>query len=426
LPAVTGSSQTQVAIIGAGPAGLMAAETIAQSGSRVIIYDAMPSVGRKFLMAGRGGLNLTHSEPLATFLTRYREANPQLVAAIEAFPPDRLRAWCEALGQPTFVGSSGRIFPKALKASPLLRAWLQRLSAMGVQFSLRHRWVGWDEHGRLLFQTPAGQNAKDARATVLALGGASWPRLGSDGGWAATLRAKGVKVSPLKAANCGFTVAWSDVFRDRFEGEPLKGIALSFGDRTVRGEAVITRSGIEGGAIYALSADLREAIIGSGQAMVTVALRPDLQRSALVARLSAPRGKQTFSNWLRKSAQLPPVAIGLLQETAMASEVSLSSLSPEQLADRINAVPLRLAGVAPIARAISSAGGIAFEEIDADFMIRRLPGVFAAGEMLDWEAPTGGYLLQASFATGAAAGRGVLKWLTPHGEARSNAARLEP
>jgi uncharacterized flavoprotein (TIGR03862 family) len=426
LPAVTGSSQTQVAIIGAGPAGLMAAETIAQSGSRVIIYDAMPSVGRKFLMAGRGGLNLTHSEPLATFLTRYREANPQLVAAIEAFPPDRLRAWCEALGQPTFVGSSGRIFPKALKASPLLRAWLQRLSAMGVQFSLRHRWVGWDEHGRLLFQTPDGPSAKDARATVLALGGASWPRLGSDGGWAATLRAKGVKVSPLKAANCGFTVAWSDVFRDRFEGEPLKGIALSFGDRTVRGEAVITRSGIEGGAIYALSADLREAIIGSGQAMVAVALRPDLQRSALVARLSAPRGKQTFSNWLRKSAQLPPVAIGLLQETAMASEVSLSSLSPEQLADRINAVPLRLAGVAPIARAISSAGGIAFEEIDADFMIRRLPGVFAAGEMLDWEAPTGGYLLQASFATGAAAGRGALKWLTPHGEARSNAARLEP
>jgi uncharacterized flavoprotein (TIGR03862 family) len=415
-----------IAIIGAGPAGLMAAETIAQSGSRVTVYDAMPSVGRKFLMAGRGGLNLTHSEPLATFLTRYREANPQLVAAIEAFPPDRLRAWCEALGQPTFVGSSGRIFPKALKASPLLRAWLRRLDAMGVQFSLRHRWVDWDEHGRLLFQTPDGPSAKDARATVLALGGASWPRLGSDGGWAATLRAKGVKVSPLKPANCGFTVAWSDVFRDRFEGEPLKGIALSFGDRTVRGEAVITRSGIEGGAIYALSADLREAIIGSGQAMVSVALRPDLQRSALVARLSAPRGKQTFSNWLRKSAQLPPVAIGLLQETAMASGVSLSLLSPEQLAEDINAVPLRLAGVAPIARAISSAGGIAFEEIDADFMIRRLPGIFAAGEMLDWEAPTGGYLLQACFATGAAAGRGALKWLTPHGEARSNAARLEP
>ncbi len=426
MPAVTGSSQTQVAVIGAGPAGLMAAETIAQAGTRVTIYDAMPSVGRKFLMAGRGGLNLTHGEPLATFLTRYREANPQLVAAIHAFPPDRLRAWCEALGQPTFVGSSGRIFPKVLKASPLLRAWLRRLDAMGVQFSLRHRWVGWDQHGRLLFQTSDGQSAKDVRATVLALGGASWPRLGSDGQWAATLRAKGVKVSPLKAANSGFTVAWSDIFRDRFEGEPLKGIALSFGDRTVRGEAVITRSGIEGGAIYALSADLREAIIGSGQAMVSVALRPDLQKRALVARLSAPRGKQTFSNWLRKSVQLPPVSIGLLQETAMASGVSLSLLSPEQLAEYINAVPLRLAGIAPIARAISSAGGIVFEEIDADFMIRRLPGVFAAGEMLDWEAPTGGYLLQACFATGAAAGRGVLKWLTPHGEERSNAARLEP
>ena len=426
MPAVTGSSQTQVAVIGAGPAGLMAAETIAQAGTRVTIYDAMPSVGRKFLMAGRGGLNLTHGEPLATFLTRYREANPQLVAAIHAFPPDRLRAWCEALGQPTFVGSSGRIFPKVLKASPLLRAWLRRLDAMGVQFSLRHRWVGWDQHGRLLFQTSDGQSAKDVRATVLALGGASWPRLGSDGQWAATLRAKGVKVSPLKPANSGFTVAWSDIFRDRFEGEPLKGIALSFGDRTVRGEAVITRSGIEGGAIYALSADLREAIIGSGQAMVSVALRPDLQKRALVARLSAPRGKQTFSNWLRKSVQLPPVSIGLLQETAMASGVSLSLLSPEQLAEYINAVPLRLAGIAPIARAISSAGGIVFEEIDADFMIRRLPGVFAAGEMLDWEAPTGGYLLQACFATGAAAGRGVLKWLTPHGEERSNAARLEP
>ena len=426
MPAVTGSSQTQVAVIGAGPAGLMAAETIAQAGTRVTIYDAMPSVGRKFLMAGRGGLNLTHGEPLATFLTRYREANPQLVAAIHAFPPDRLRAWCEALGQPTFVGSSGRIFPKVLKASPLLRAWLRRLDAMGVQFSLRHRWVGWDQHGRLLFQTPDGQSAKDVRATMLALGGASWPRLGSDGQWAATLRAKGVKVSPLKPANSGFTVAWSDIFRDRFEGEPLKGIALSFGDRTVRGEAVITRSGIEGGAIYALSADLREAIIGSGQAMVSVALRPDLQKRALVARLSAPRGKQTFSNWLRKSVQLPPVSIGLLQETAMASGVSLSLLSPEQLAEYINAVPLRLAGIAPIARAISSAGGIVFEEIDADFMIRRLPGVFAAGEMLDWEAPTGGYLLQACFATGAAAGRGVLKWLTPHGEERSNAARLEP
>ena len=407
----TQSSQTQVAIIGAGPAGLMAAETIAQGGARVMVYDAMPSVGRKFLMAGRGGLNLTHSEPLPTFLSRYREARPQLAPAIETFLPDFLRAWCEGLGQPTFTGSSGRIFPKVLKASPLLRGWLRRLDAMGVQFSLRHRWTGWDEEGRLLFQMPEGQIAVEARATVLALGGASWPRLGSDGGWVETLRAKGVKVSSLKPANCGFTVAWSDIFRERFEGEPLKSIAVSFGGLTVRGEAVITRAGIEGGAIYALSRDLREAILGSGEATLHIALRPDLQAAALAARLSAPRGKQTLSNWLRKAAQLPPVALGLLQETTKSSGLSLSSLSPEALAKWINDVPVELTGVAPIARAISSAGGVAFDQLDADFMIRRLPGVFAAGEMLDWEAPTGGYLLQACFATGAAAGRGVLRWL---------------
>ena len=239
--------KSNVAIIGAGPAGLMAAETLALGGARVTVYDVMPSVGRKFLMAGRGGLNLTHSEPLPAFLVRYREAMPQLAAAIQAFPPDHLRAWCEALGQPTFVGSSGRIFPKTLKASPLLRAWLRRLDAMGVQFSLRHRWTGWDEDGRLLFQTPDGPSVVAAGATVLALGGASWPRLGSDGGWSETLGAKGVKISPLKPANCGFAVAWSDIFRDRFEGEPLKGIALSFGALSVRGEAMITRNGIEGG-----------------------------------------------------------------------------------------------------------------------------------------------------------------------------------
>ena len=411
MPVGTQSSQTRIAVIGAGPAGLMAAETIAQGGAAVTVFDAMPSVGRKFPMAGRGGLNLTHSEPLDVLLTRYQEATPKLSPAIEALPPERLRAWCEALGQPTFVGSSGRIFPKTLKASPLLRAWLRRLDAMGVQFSLRHRWIGWDEDGRLLFQMPVGQFAVEANATVLALGGASWPRLGSNGGWVETLRAKGVTVSSLKPANCGFTVDWSDIFRDRFEGEPLKSIAFSFGGRTVRGEAVITTGGIEGGAIYALSADLREAILGSGSATLHIALRPDLQAAALSARLSAPRGKQTFSNWLRKATQLSPVALGLLQETAKASGISLSSFSAEALATRINDVPVVLTGVAPIARAISSAGGIAFDELEADFMIRRLPGVFAAGEMLDWEAPTGGYLLQACFATGAAAGRGVLTWI---------------
>jgi uncharacterized flavoprotein (TIGR03862 family) len=407
------SNQRSVAVIGAGPAGLMAAEVLAQGGAGVTVYDAMPSAGRKLLMAGRGGLNLTHSEPLAAFLTRYRQATPQLTPAISAFPPDALREWSEALGQPTFVGSSGRVFPKAMKASPLLRAWLRRLDSIGVQkFAFRHRWTGWDASGRLSFQTPDGQSAVDAGATVLALGGASWPRLGSDGAWTQTLAAKGVAISELLPANCGFTVAWSDIFRDRFEGHPLKGAALSFGAHTTRGEAMVTRTGLEGGAIYALSAELREAIVASGQATLHIALRPDFELTELVARLSAPRGKQSFSNWLRKAAHLSPVAIGLLQEAAISSGASLSSLSIASLAGLVNDVPIKLDGIAPIARAISSAGGIAFSELDADFMIPRLPGVFASGEMLDWEAPTGGYLLQASFATGAAAGRGVLKYLS--------------
>jgi uncharacterized flavoprotein (TIGR03862 family) len=426
LPAATNSSKIQVAIIGAGPAGLMAAEVLARGGAGVTIYDAMPSVGRKFLLAGRGGLNLTHSESLPAFLTRYGAATARLAPAIDAFPPDALRAWSEALGQPTFVGSSGRVFPQGFKASPLLRAWLRRLDASGVQFALRHRWTGWNADGHLVFATPDGQRMIDARATVLALGGASWPRLGSNGTWVETLAAKGVAIAQLKPANCGFTVAWSDIFRDRFEGHPLKGIALSFASRNLRGEAVITRTGIEGGAIYALSADLREAIIAREQATLNINLLPDIKPDELIARLSAPRGKQSFSNWLRKAAHLSPVAIGLLQEAAIGSGVSLASLSPGSLAGLINALPIQLNGVAPIARAISTAGGISFDELDAGFMIRRLPGVFAAGEMLDWEAPTGGYLLQASFATGAAAGRGVLKYLAPHGEERSNAARLEP
>jgi uncharacterized flavoprotein (TIGR03862 family) len=389
----------------------MAAEVLALGGARVTVYDAMPSVGRKFLLAGRGGLNLTHSEALPAFLTRYGAAVSQLAPAITAFPPESLRAWSEALGQPTFVGSSGRVFPQAFKASPLLRAWLRRLDSLGVQFALRHRWSGLDDDGHLSFATPGGVQAVEPHATVLALGGASWPRLGSNGAWVETLAAKGVTISPLRPANCGFTVAWSEIFRDRFEGHPLKGVALSFGSHTVRGEAVITRTGIEGGAIYALSSDLREAILAGGQATLHVALRPDLDPSDLVTRLSVPRGKQSLSNWLRKAAHLSPVAIGLLQEVAMVSGVSLSSLSPASLGGLINAIPIQLNGMASIARAISTAGGISFEELDADFMIRRLPGVFAAGEMLDWEAPTGGYLLQASFATGAAAGRGALKYL---------------
>ncbi|WP_082884879.1 NAD(P)/FAD-dependent oxidoreductase [Bradyrhizobium stylosanthis] len=405
------TTDTHIAIIGAGPAGLMAAEVLASGGARVTVYDAMPSAGRKFLMAGRGGLNLTHSEPLPQFMARYREAAPKLQQAIDAFSPDALRAWSEALGEPTFVGSSGRVFPKAFKASPLLRAWLRRLDAAGVRFAFRHRWTGWDAEGRLEFQTPSGNAAVTASAAVLALGGASWPRLGSDGGWADILTAKGVAISKLRPANSGFTVAWSDVFRDRFEGQPLKGVALTIGTHTVRGEAMITRSGIEGGAIYALSAELREAVLGLGQATLSIALRPDLDTSGLTTRLSGTRGKQSLANFLRKAAQLSPVGIGLMQEAAIASGRTLAALSPAELATLINAIPVQLTGVAPIDRAISTAGGLSFDELDANFMLRKLPGVFAAGEMLDWEAPTGGYLLQASFATGAAAGRGVLRWL---------------
>ncbi len=405
------TTESHVAVIGAGPAGLMAAEVLSQGGAGVTVYDAMPSAGRKFLMAGRGGLNLTHSEPLPQFLARYREAAPRLQAAIEAFSPDALRAWSEVLGEPTFVGTSGRVFPKAFKASPLLRAWLRRLDAAGVKFAFRHRWSGWDGQGRSVFQTPDGERSVEARATVLTLGGASWPRLGSDGGWAHILADKGVAIAPLRPANSGFMVAWSDVFRDRFEGQPLKGVALTVGAHTVRGEAMITRSGIEGGAIYALSAELREAVLVIGQATLAIALRPDLTTEALTTRLSGTRGKQSLANFLRKAAQLSPVGIGLLQEAAIASGRPLATFSPAELARLVNAIPVQLTGVAPIDRAISTVGGIAFDELDADFMLRKLPGVFAAGEMLDWEAPTGGYLLQASFATGAAAGRGVLEWL---------------
>ena len=400
-----------VAVIGAGPAGLMAAEVLAAGGVQVTVYDRMPSAGRKFLMAGRGGLNLTHSEARDPFLARYREAMPHLRAAIQAFPPEALRAWCEGLGQPTFVGSSGRVFPTAMKASPLLRAWLRRLDGAGVRFAFRHRWTGWAAAGALQFETPQGALALEPDATVIALGGASWPKLGADGGWVDLLREKGIDVASLRPANCGFRAAWSEVFRQRFEGQPLKGIALSFGGETVRGEMMITRDGVEGGAVYALSAPIREAVLARGEAVAHVALRPDLAPGDLAARLAAPRRKQSFSTYLRKAVGLSPVAIGLLQETAIAAGLSLSTLEPAALAAFINAVPLHLVGVASLERAISTAGGVSFDGVDARFMLRRMPGVFVAGEMLDWEAPTGGYLLQACFATGVTAGQGALDYV---------------
>jgi uncharacterized flavoprotein (TIGR03862 family) len=389
----------------------MAAEVAAAGGAHVTVYDAMPTVGRKFLLAGRGGLNLTHGEDLGKLLGRYGAAEARLRPALEAFPPAALIAWCEALGQPTFVGSSGRVFPKAMKTSPLLRAWLRRLAASGVAFKLRHRWTGWDADGSLEFATPKGIVNARADATVLALGGASWPQLGSSGAWADVLAAAGVQIVPLRPANCGFLAPWSEVFRSRFAGQPLKRLGLSFGPHAVRGEALITRTALEGGGIYALSAPLREAIAASGEAILHLDLRPDLILAALEQRLSAPRGKQSLSTFLRKAASLSPAEIGLLHEATIATAERVTAMAPSALAALIKSVPVRLIGTAPIARAISTAGGIAFDGIDAHFMLRRLPGVFAAGEMLDWEAPTGGYLLQACFATAVAAGRGALYWL---------------
>jgi uncharacterized flavoprotein (TIGR03862 family) len=398
-----------IAVIGAGPAGLIAAETIAAAGARVTVYEHMASPGRKLLMAGRGGLNLTHSEPLDGFLSRYGAATERLRPAIEAFPPDALRTWSEGLGQSTFVGTSGHVFPKTLKASPLLRAWLRRLDGLDVTFALRHRWTGWDAHGRLVFVTPDGSAVVQPDATVLALGGASWPRLGSDASWVAIIKEAGITVAPLKPANCGFVVDWSAMIRERFAGVPLKRIALSFDGRSVRGEAMITATGIEGGAIYAVSAPLRDAIAVNGEAILSVDLRPDLDAAALAARLARRREKQSRATFLRKSAGLAPPAIALVNEVL--AQRRAGEPAAADLAALIKALPLRLTATAPIVRAISTAGGISFDEVDAQFMLRKKPGVFVAGEMLDWEAPTGGYLLTACFATGVAAARGVLAWL---------------
>jgi uncharacterized flavoprotein (TIGR03862 family) len=399
------------AVIGGGPAGLMAAERLAAAGVAVTVYDRMASVGRKFLLAGRGGLNLTHSEPLEDFLGRYRPPNQHLRAAIEAFPPQRVRAWCEALGQETFVGTSGRVFPKAMKASPLLRAWLRRLQGEGVTFTLRHRFIGWRDRA-LVFARPDGTTVSDAPdATVLALGGASWPRLGSDGGWVAALAGAGVAVAPLQPANCGVLVPWSEPFRHRRAGAPLKRIAVAFAGHSVRGEAVITADGLEGGAIYALSAPLREAIALRGEAVLAIDLRPDVAEADLAARVASGRKKESLSTSLRKTAKLSPAAIDLLREAAAHRSTPLGDLPPQEIARLVKAVPVRLTGVAAVARAISTAGGVSFAEIDDKFMLRMLPGVFVAGEMLDWEAATGGYLLQASFATGFAAAAGAIAWM---------------
>lgn len=364
-----------VDIVGAGPAGLMAAEVLAQGGAAVRVIDHMPSPARKFLMAGRGGLNLTHSEPLDRFLDRYGEARGFLEPAIRAFPPEALIAWCNGLGVETFVGSSGRVFPKTMKASPLLRAWLRRLDGLGVKLALKTGWTG----------------DKQADATILAMGGASWPRLGSDAGWAAMLRRRGIEVKDFIPANCGVTIDWSDYLKERYAGEPLKRIAMTSGGRAVRGEAVVTRRGLEGGAVYALGPQLRET------RELTLDLRPDLTIADLDARLARPKGKASQSNFLRKAAGLSPVAIALLRETgAPVTAAGIKSLT------------LKITGTDSLARAISSAGGVALGEVDRNFELKAWPGVYVVGEMLDWEAPTGGYLLQACFSTAVAAANACL------------------
>jgi uncharacterized flavoprotein (TIGR03862 family) len=392
-------------VIGGGPSGLMAAEVLAQAGHRVVVFDQAASPARKFLLAGRGGLNLTHSDPADRFIQRYGAAAERLAPAIAAFPPEALRDWCAALGEATFVGTSGRVFPRSFKSSPLLRAWLRRLAALGVELRPRHRFVSLDAGLSLVLEGPHGRLIERTGAVVLACGGASWPRLGSDGAWVESLRAADIDIEPLRAANCGFYVDWSATFQERFVGAPLKSIAMSFAGRRVRGEAMVTASGLEGGAVYALAAPLREAIHAQGEALLDLDLKPDIALDTLTRRLERPRGAQSAATFLRKTAGLAPVAIALIREAGPLPADAAA------LAHRIKHCGVRLTAVAPLARAISSAGGIAWRELDEHFMLRRLPGIFAAGEMLDWEAPTGGYLLQACFATGAAAGRGARAWL---------------
>ena len=389
-------------VVGAGPAGLAAAEVLGEAGWRVTVHERMPNPARKFLLAGRGGLNLTHSEPVESFLDRYGPARARLEPAIRAFTPSDLRAWAAGLGIETFIGSSGRVFPTEMKASPLLRAWLARLAGLGVQLAPRSRWIGWDGDA-LVFETLQGRRIEQADATVFALGGASWPRLGSDGSWVELFRDRGAEVTPLRSANSGFVVRWSDVFRERFAGEPLKRIRLRLGEHHARGEAMIADYGIEGGAIYALGSDIRSAIERTGEAVLEIDLAPDLPLEALAARLGGTR-KDSMANRLRK-AGLSPVAAGVLREDVDGPALPAEA---EQLARRIKRVRLRLGGASDLDRAISTAGGVSWDSVDAEFALKTDPRTFVAGEMLDWEAPTGGYLLQACFATGRAAAKGIL------------------
>ena len=425
----------RVAVVGGGPAGLMAAEVLLQAGASVDLFDAMPSVGRKFLLAGKGGLNLTHSEAIEPFVKRYAERAEQVAPWLAAFGPQDLRDWALALGIKTFVGSSGRVFPAEMKAAPLLRAWLHRLRAAGLRLHMRHRWSGWaagDAGTTLRFATPQGESVVQADAVLLALGGASWPQLGSDGAWLPKLAARGVAVAPLRPANCGFDVGWSPYFAQRFAGAPMKSVRLRFDDGfgpafDRPGEFVVTAGGIEGSLVYAASARLRDAIARDGAASVMIDLLPGRSTDPLAAALAKGRGARSLPNHLKEHAGLDGVKAALLRERYSAEQLTaLLARDPAALAAALKAWPLRLVAARPVAEAISSAGGVCFEALDGNAMLRALPGVFCAGEMIDWEAPTGGYLLSASLASGRAAASGVQRWLGTHGKPDGGAVRAEP
>lgn len=406
-----------VAIIGGGPAGLMAAEVLAKRGARVDLYDAMPSLGRKFLMAGKGGMNITHAEPFDIFLTRYGTRRPDIEPLLRDFPPDKLREWVHGLGIDTFVGTSNRVFPADMKAAPLLRAWLHRLREIGVHFHVQHRWCGWNDSGALRFATPHGEYTVNADAVVLALGGGSWPQLGSNGAWLPLLAQRDIPIAPLRPANCGFDVEWSPYFREHFIGEPLKSVAAAVGDSRKQGECVITEHGIEGGLIYAHAAALRDEVERTGHAILHLDLLPDWSLQRVQNEVSHPRGSRSLSSHLQSRLGLKGVKANLLREVLSAEQMH----DPVLLAHTIKDLSLRLISARPLSEAISTAGGVTFAALDEKMMLKNLPGVFCAGEMLDWEAPTGGYLLSACFASGYAAGKGVLDWLRQSGQMRGDA-----
>ncbi|NOT84264.1 MAG: TIGR03862 family flavoprotein [Methylococcaceae bacterium] len=412
MPHSTQVPNAKVAIIGGGPAGLMAAEVLSKAGVTVAVYDAMPSVGRKFLMAGVGGMNISNAETLKQFSLRYGSRHTDIAEMLKQFSPSSLRAWCKELGIDTFIGSSGRVFPKDMKAAPLLRAWLHRLRAAGVTFHVRHRWLGWSVSGALNFATASGTREIQADAVVLALGGGSWAKLGSTGTWVPFLIEQGIDVAPLKPSNCGFESNWSAYFADRFAGQPLKSTAASFTNAAgecfqQHGELIVTATGVEGGLIYTLSAPLREEIAASGSATLTLDLLPNQTLPQLITKLSQPKGKQSLANHLRKCLSIDGVKAGLLRESIKAEDFN----DPIRLCTLIKALPITLLATRPLDEAISSAGGVKFKAIDNNLMLHSMPGIFCAGEMLDWEAPTGGYLLTACFASGFVAGKGVLDWL---------------